>query len=197
MLCPECNGEMRAIKSMGIDLCDSCGHSLPIEGLPEPTIKPKRKKVNYLPLALMLGIGGLGITAIAISAFHQRSVKLAEIAQQKEFDAKVKEAEEAIAEMKASIVDTTNLPATCKRKEDYQLRLTRAVFMECLPSGLTYSQTNQILGTPGVMRSSSGNTQMFEFSAYGDGAGQMGYMNLIFQDNRLISKSEYGLSTYP
>lgn len=188
MPCPKCNHELRPVNSLGINLCDQCGYREDLPIVPVPV--PKKKKVNYLPLALMLGIGGLGITAIAVSAFHQRSVKLAEIAEQKEFEARVKEAEAAIAEMKANTVDISDLPDFCQPTEYQQLNYE--MYLHCFPENMTYSQVNQITGMPGETVSSSGDTKVMQFIGRGDYSGY-GYMAIVFQNDRIISKSQTNL----
>ena len=188
MPCPKCGNELRAIKSLGINLCDGCGYreDLPIATSPAP----KKKKVNFLPLALMLGIGGLGITAIAASALHQRSIKLAEIAEQKEFDAKVREAEAAIAEIKANTIDINDLPDFCQPTKYQQLNYE--MYLHCFPEKMTYSQVNQITGMPGEIVSNSGGTKVMQFIGRGDYSGY-GYMAVVFQGDRLVSKSQTNL----
>ena len=79
--CPNCEGDLRIVRSMAIALCDQCGFSQKVEIEEEP-VKPKRKKVNYLPLAVMIGVCGLSITAMLGTTLHRQAKETEKFAKQ-------------------------------------------------------------------------------------------------------------------
>ncbi len=188
MPCPKCQHELRVVNSLGINLCDQCGYR---EDLPIVAV-PKKKRVNYLPLLVMIGVGGLAIAAMVGTTAY----KIAEErAFQKELARLKQESEEAARETAEFIkknqgTDMSTLPAICQPGE-YQ-KLDYEMYLNCFPEGMTYSQVNQITGKPGEIVSSSGDTKVMQFIGRGDYSGY-GYMAIVFQNNQIVSKSQTNL----
>lgn len=75
--------------------------------------------------------------------------------------------------------DVCNLPYSA---------ITIAIYQECIHEGLSYVEVSNTVGWAGKEASSSGSTVEYTW-----GNGDKGVMSAMFQDNRLISKSQVGL----
>ena len=186
MSCPECVHELRPINSLGINLCDSCGYREKLPAIAVPP--PKKRKVNYLPMAVMIGVCGLAIAAMAGTTAQK-------IAEERKIEAARIKAEAAMERIDAYIeenkgVDISTLPDFCQPTKYQQLNYE--MYLHCFPEKMTYSQVNQITGMPGEIVSNSGGTKVMQFIGRGDYSGY-GYMAIVFQGDRLVSKSQANL----
>ena len=192
MPCPECGHQLRAINSLGINLCDSCGYR---EDLPPiaTTPLPAKKKINYFPLLVMIGVCGMVIAAMVGTTAYQQQKKIELVEVKSRAQEMMEEAEiRAIARQKAEI-EVSHLPPICQPKDHQQLNYE--MYLNCFPEGTTYSQINQITGKPGTIVSTSGNIKMVQFEHRGDW-DNTGYMSVVFDGDRLISKSQFELAKY-
>lgn len=76
----------------------------------------------------------------------------------------------------------------CNRK--YQ-NVTRALFDTCIKEGMTYIQVSTMIGTEGVSNTQSGNAQIYQWS---NGSG--GFIIVMFDKDRVVSKSQGGFPAY-
>jgi hypothetical protein len=84
------------------------------------------------------------------------------------------------------IMDKPNHPA-CSRKF---VSVKLDTFENCLVPGLTYVQVANILGYKGTLGAESGSSQVWDWN---DGSG---VLMAKFENGRLVSKSQSGLSPY-
>jgi len=66
--------------------------------------------------------------------------------------------------------------------------ITLAIYQQCIHEGMNYVQVSNIIGWAGEETANSGSTLEYTWRE-----GDKGIMRAVFQDNRLISKSQVGL----
>lgn len=70
--------------------------------------------------------------------------------------------------------------------------VTLSQFTE-IKDGMTYAEVSALLGSPGVEQSSNNIAGMKTIMYAWDGKSGLGNMNAMFQNDKLIQKSQFGL----
>lgn len=82
------------------------------------------------------------------------------------------------------------IPSDPECNRGYQ-NVSRAMFETCIKEGMTYSQVSTMIGTEGVSNTQSGNVQIYQWS---NGSG--GFIIVMFDKDRVVSKSQGGFPAY-
>lgn len=103
----------------------------------------------------------------------------------KKLAVKVLSAAFALTVLLSGCAGESGTPAECITLAEYS----------AIQAGMSYQQVQQIVGSPGTILSESGVGQYYTFMVmwYGDPDDVGSNANVMFQNNKVIGKAQYGL----